>query len=74
MKERAHILGGPESCWCNPRTFIVCPACGEHKNIDPGCWQCGGQGVIDAPSMTDLPTIEQHNGVSSVTFIRKEPK
>lgn len=34
-------------CWCEPAIVQACPECASApEKPDPGCWHCGGRGVV----------------------------
>lgn len=44
-----HVTDG-RRCWCDPELLQLCPACQldtePETEPDPGCWQCGGRGLV----------------------------
>lgn len=44
-EHREHDEDG-RNCWCGPEVVKDCSQCHEDKN--PGCWKCGGRGLVPA--------------------------
>lgn len=60
-----HDCGEPEACACEPRTVAPCVECLEREEPDPGCWNCGGEGVEDVLPQS-RPLIVVHGYESTV--------
>jgi hypothetical protein len=56
-----HDTNGRDACACRPIAYKPCDECGE--SINPGCWQCGGSGLLplDVLGDDDTPCVVVHN-------------
>ena len=48
-----------ETCWCGPDVLQRCPECEDHKDPPPGCWRCGGKGLVPEYD-EDRPSVIVH--------------
>ncbi len=46
-----------EHCWCQPEVLQVCPECDEDHIPTPGCWRCGGRGLVPEYDETQCSVI-----------------
>lgn len=58
MEQQLEHLGGT-ACWCNPWIFRLCPECVELEPR-PGCWRCGGDGVLRVEPGDPPPYLVMH--------------
>lgn len=54
-----HITKKHGQCWCEPEHMNVCSESDAQGECVPGCWRCGGRGLVPVYD-PDLPILLVH--------------